>query len=174
MPQDEADLWRVRVVSLARDRIDRENGGRERRRLGGWRGRTEGALPGYWVVRVAATASGLVPRKPARRLVVVEDAMAPATEAILDRIKKLWPGASAVGLIEAREPSAERIAELMNAGAALARARSEGVTGKAVTPFLLGEVARLLGPPVVEANLALLEENARAAGEVAAALARRR
>ncbi|HYQ82315.1 MAG TPA: pseudouridine-5'-phosphate glycosidase [Anaeromyxobacteraceae bacterium] len=58
--------------------------------------------------------------------------------------------------------------------AALARARAEGVAGKAVTPFLLGEVARLLGPPVVEANLALLEENARVAGEVAAALARRR
>ena len=58
--------------------------------------------------------------------------------------------------------------------AALARARAEGVAGKAVTPFLLGEVARLLGPPVVEANLALLEENARVAGEVAAALAHRR
>ncbi len=58
--------------------------------------------------------------------------------------------------------------------AALDRARAEGVGGKAVTPFLLAEVARLLGPAVVEANLALLEENARVAGEVAAALARRR
>ncbi|HEU4382260.1 MAG TPA: pseudouridine-5'-phosphate glycosidase [Anaeromyxobacteraceae bacterium] len=58
--------------------------------------------------------------------------------------------------------------------AALERARAEGVTGKATTPFLLGEVARALGPAVVEANLALVEENARVAGEVAAAMARRR
>jgi pseudouridylate synthase len=58
--------------------------------------------------------------------------------------------------------------------AALGRARAEGVGGKAVTPFLLAEVARLLGPQVVEANVALLEENARVAGEVAAEMARRR
>lgn len=58
--------------------------------------------------------------------------------------------------------------------AALGRARAEGMGGKAVTPFLLAEVARLLGPQVLEANLALLEENARVAGEVAAEAARRR
>lgn len=55
--------------------------------------------------------------------------------------------------------------------AGLAAARERGVRGKAVTPFLLEAVARATGGGAREANVALLERNAGAAGEIAAALA---
>jgi pseudouridine-5'-phosphate glycosidase len=45
-----------------------------------------------------------------------------------------------------------------------------GVRGKAVTPFLLSCLAERTGGTSLESNLALLESNARLAGEVAAAL----
>ena len=46
-----------------------------------------------------------------------------------------------------------------------ARAEREGVHGKARTPFLLAALAELTGGRSLEANLALLEDNARVAGE---------
>jgi pseudouridylate synthase len=52
------------------------------------------------------------------------------------------------------------------------RAEREGVHGKARTPFLLAELAVLTDGRSLEANLALLEDNARVAGLVAAATAR--
>ena len=55
---------------------------------------------------------------------------------------------------------------------ALAEARRQGVSGKAVTPFLLGAMARLSEGNTLEANVALLRRNARVAGEIAAAVAR--
>ncbi len=55
--------------------------------------------------------------------------------------------------------------------AALAAARVRGVTGKALTPVLLAEFARLTGGASVEANRHLVVANARLAGEVAFALA---
>jgi pseudouridine-5'-phosphate glycosidase len=51
-----------------------------------------------------------------------------------------------------------------------AKAAEAGVRGKAVTPFLLSCLAERTGGASLEANLALLESNARLAGEVAAAL----
>jgi pseudouridine-5'-phosphate glycosidase len=58
--------------------------------------------------------------------------------------------------------------------AAVTQARTEaaaaGITGAAVTPYLLGAVARLTAGRSIEANLALLEQNALLAGEIAAAL----
>jgi pseudouridine-5'-phosphate glycosidase len=51
------------------------------------------------------------------------------------------------------------------------RAALEGVRGKALTPFLLACLAERTGGRSVEANLALLESNARLAGEVAVAAA---
>jgi pseudouridine-5'-phosphate glycosidase len=51
-----------------------------------------------------------------------------------------------------------------------ARAEREGVHGKARTPFLLTALAELTGGRSLDANLALLEDNARVAGEIAAAL----
>jgi pseudouridine-5'-phosphate glycosidase len=50
-----------------------------------------------------------------------------------------------------------------------ARAERDGVTGKARTPYLLAALAELTGGRSLEANLALLQDNARVAGEVAVA-----
>jgi pseudouridine-5'-phosphate glycosidase len=55
--------------------------------------------------------------------------------------------------------------------AAVEAARSRGLRGKSVTPFLLDAVARATQGRSRAANLALLERNASVAGEVAAALA---
>jgi pseudouridine-5'-phosphate glycosidase len=49
-----------------------------------------------------------------------------------------------------------------------ARAERDGVHGKARTPYLLAALADITGGRSVDANLALLEDNARVAGEVAA------
>jgi pseudouridine-5'-phosphate glycosidase len=54
---------------------------------------------------------------------------------------------------------------------ALAAAAREGVKGRAVTPFLLDQMRALTGGESVKANRALLEHNARVAGELAVALA---
>jgi pseudouridylate synthase len=48
-----------------------------------------------------------------------------------------------------------------------ARAEREGVHGKARTPYLLAALAEITGGRSIEANLALLEDNARVAAEVA-------
>ncbi|MBK7907489.1 MAG: pseudouridine-5'-phosphate glycosidase [Gemmatimonadetes bacterium] len=53
---------------------------------------------------------------------------------------------------------------------ALVLARTAGVRGGAVTPFLLAEVLRATEGRSLRANLSLLESNARLAGEVAVAL----
>src|SRR5207249_933248 len=50
------------------------------------------------------------------------------------------------------------------------RMEEEGVAGKAVTPFLLRALADETGGRSLEANLALLEDNARLAAEVALAI----
>ena len=71
-------------------------------------------------------------------------------------------------------------AEAMDAGdvasavaEAEARAEREGVHGKERTPFLLTALAEITGGRSLRANLALLEDNARVAGLVAASLAAR-
>jgi pseudouridine-5'-phosphate glycosidase len=51
-----------------------------------------------------------------------------------------------------------------------ARANRDGVHGKARTPFLLAALAELMDGRSLDANLALLEDNARVASEVASAL----
>ena len=56
-------------------------------------------------------------------------------------------------------------------GAALRVAAAEGIKGKALTPFLLTRVSELTGAASLRANLALLENNARVAAQVALALA---
>jgi pseudouridylate synthase len=55
---------------------------------------------------------------------------------------------------------------------ALAEAEAEGLSGKAITPFLLRALDRASGGASRAANLKLLENNARVAGEVARELAR--
>jgi pseudouridine-5'-phosphate glycosidase len=51
---------------------------------------------------------------------------------------------------------------------ALAEASHQGVQGKSVTPFLLERLRAATGDRALEANLALLERNARFAGQTAA------
>ena len=54
---------------------------------------------------------------------------------------------------------------------ALRLAERDGVRGAALTPYLLAAVQRETGGRSLRANLALLEANARLAGEIAVALA---
>lgn len=54
--------------------------------------------------------------------------------------------------------------------AALQAARAAGIRGAAVTPFLLADIQQRTNGRSVQANLALLENNARLAGQIAAAL----
>ncbi|MBM4461098.1 MAG: pseudouridine-5'-phosphate glycosidase [Chloroflexi bacterium] len=56
-------------------------------------------------------------------------------------------------------------------GQALAEAETQGVRGKALTPFLLARISELTGEASLRANLALLENNAAVAAQIAAALA---
>jgi len=53
---------------------------------------------------------------------------------------------------------------------ALSEADTRGVTGKQLTPFLLGELAQRSGGKTLAANVALLENNARVAAEIARSL----
>lgn len=56
--------------------------------------------------------------------------------------------------------------------AALALGKKQGISGKAATPFLLGEMVRRSKGRTLLANLALLENNAAFAGRLAVAAAR--
>ena len=53
---------------------------------------------------------------------------------------------------------------------ALQEATAKRITGKAITPFLLSELAAKSSGRTMQANIALLESNARVAAEIAAAL----
>jgi pseudouridine-5'-phosphate glycosidase len=53
---------------------------------------------------------------------------------------------------------------------ALARATKNGVTGKAVTPYLLSEILEITHGTSLVANIALVENNARLAAKIAVAL----
>lgn len=79
---------------------------------------------------------------------------------------------SAMLVVQPPPPAFALPRELVDAAtdAALAAARAAGVRGGAVTPFLLADVARRTDGRSVEVNLALLEANARLAGEIAVAL----
>jgi pseudouridine-5'-phosphate glycosidase len=72
--------------------------------------------------------------------------------------------------VEPPSPLPREVVEAAIAGA-LAEARSRGVRGKAVTPFLLEAVSRATHGKAREANLSLLAHDAAIAGEIAAALA---
>jgi pseudouridylate synthase len=55
--------------------------------------------------------------------------------------------------------------------AAVAAARATGISGKDVTPFLLDRLLELTGGRSLKTNIALIKNNARLAGEIAAELA---
>ena len=56
-------------------------------------------------------------------------------------------------------------------GQATAEADAEGITGGALTPFLLDRIVELSDGRAERANVALLESNARVAAQVALAIA---
>jgi pseudouridine-5'-phosphate glycosidase len=56
---------------------------------------------------------------------------------------------------------------------AVADAAAAGITGKAVTPYLLGRIVALSGGRSLATNIALIRDNARLAAAIAVALARR-
>jgi pseudouridylate synthase len=73
-------------------------------------------------------------------------------------------------------PEANEIpAEIMGGyiSEAIARATKKGVTGKAVTPFLLSELLVITKGESLKANIALVENNARLAAKIAVALTTR-
>ena len=59
----------------------------------------------------------------------------------------------------------------MHIAAAQAAAERDGVTGKAVTPFLLSKILELTGGASLKTNIALVENNARLAARIARELA---
>lgn len=54
---------------------------------------------------------------------------------------------------------------------ALRQAQAAGIHGKALTPFLLARIKELTGGRSLESNIALIRNNARVGGQIAAALA---
>jgi pseudouridine-5'-phosphate glycosidase len=103
------------------------------------------------------------------------EARAESASEVAAMINAQWEmGFESGALIAAPIPEAAALpASEMNAAIerALAAADAEGVKGKAVTPFLLAKVAEITGGRSLKANVALLENNARVAAEVARALA---
>ena len=61
---------------------------------------------------------------------------------------------------------------LIASSEAEARAASDGATGSAVTPAVLGHLVQITNGRVISANLSLAENNARIAADIAVALAR--
>lgn len=58
-----------------------------------------------------------------------------------------------------------------NIAQALQEAEDQNITGKEVTPFLLGRLVQISGGESLQANLALLQQNAEVAAQIAVALA---
>ena len=68
---------------------------------------------------------------------------------------------------EAEVPAAEIRQEIDDA---LTAAAAAGISGKAVTPFLLSRIAARTAGRALRANIALLQNNAGIAGQIARAL----
>ena len=102
----------------------------------------------------------------------VEDAAAAARIAHA-RFETLGQGGLLFALPPPEEAALPRAEVELHIAQALAEAERQGVRGKAVTPFLLGELARRTSGKSLQANLALLVNNARFAGLLAAAYAAR-
>jgi pseudouridine-5'-phosphate glycosidase len=89
---------------------------------------------------------------------------------------RLRPGTTA-GMLIVNPPPAESAlprAEIESLiSGAVAAAEAAGIRGKAVTPFLLEQLARTSGGKTLKSNIALLVANARLAGEIALAFSAR-
>ena len=100
----------------------------------------------------------------------------------VDRIAMMYRAHRALGRQQALlvvqappvEYALERSAVDVAVRDALAEARRNDIRGAGVTPFLLAAVTRLTGGSSLSANLALLEQNARLAAEIASVCCRLR
>jgi pseudouridine-5'-phosphate glycosidase len=102
------------------------------------------------------------------------EARADSPEEVAAMAQELWSLGLGGGLLvcvpcpaEAARPTAEMESAIATA---LQEAEARGVRGKAVTPFLLARVSELTHGESKSANLALLENNARVAAQIAVAL----
>ncbi len=104
------------------------------------------------------------------------EARADSAEDVAAIARAMWGAGLTGGLLVCAPCPAEAakpMAEMEKAIAiALSEAETQNVRGKAVTPFLLARVAALTGGESKAANLALLENNARVAAEIAKAVGR--
>lgn len=121
---------------------------------------TDGAFPAFWARR-----SGLP---------VPQAVESPAEVAAVVRAARSLGYGGGVLVVtpvpEADEVPFEELAPVVET--ALAEAASAGVSGGAVTPFVLGRLATATAGRTVTANLALLEHNAAVAAAIAAMLVR--
>ncbi len=101
----------------------------------------------------------------------VEDATG-AARVLKARFDDLGQGGMIFALPPPEETALPRSEVELHIAAALAEADRQGIRGKAVTPFLLSEMARRTSGRTLRANLALLANNARFAGELAVAYAK--
>jgi pseudouridine-5'-phosphate glycosidase len=97
---------------------------------------------------------------------------AEAAEVARVRFERLGQGGLLLALPPPEETALPRDEVERHILLALAGAKRAGVHGKAVTPYLLSELARFTGGKSLEANLALLVNNARFGARVAVAYAR--
>lgn len=103
---------------------------------------------------------------------------APLTLDVPEKIAKLFKTRQALGigggmLVANPVPVADEIPAAEMAGyieAAQKAAEAQNVTGKAVTPFLLGKILEITNGRSLKTNIALVENNARVAAKVAKAL----
>jgi len=83
------------------------------------------------------------------------------------------PGAAAILIVQPPPPDLAIPGDEMEAwiASAAAEADERGVSGGAVTPFILGRLAELSGGQTLRTNIGLIVANARAAARIAVALA---
>lgn len=103
----------------------------------------------------------------------VDDAAA-AARVLRARFGDLGQGGVVIAVPPPADAALDSRAVERHLRAALRAAARRGVRGKAVTPFLLADLGRRTRGASVQANLALLEQNARVAGRIAVALRRGR
>lgn len=104
------------------------------------------------------------------------DARFDSIEALAAAVSRHFALGTGTGVLVASPiPSADEMPESLYEralGEALAAAEREGVGGRAVTPFLLDRMRQGTGGESLKANVALLRNNARVAGLLAAAMSR--
>ena len=90
--------------------------------------------------------------------------------AVVQAQRALGLGGLVVGVPVPAEEALEADAVEAWVAEAMADAQRDGISGKAITPYLLKRLAILSEGQTLSANIALLENNARQAGAIAAAL----